>query len=164
MDSMVEHGLYSVKDKYFLDFKRPYWVDNKNEHRPYYYLLKDKDGIFWVIPMSSQTDNYRLKIERIEQKRGKGNCIYYHIGEVARIERVFLVGDMFPISVEYIKAPFTIGPHHYIVRNQKLNSDLYSKAMRFLKLIESGTIKSRNDIIGIKRVLLSNERNDPFRV
>ena len=58
MGGLIEHGLYSVKGKYFQDFKNPYWVDNKNEHRPYYYLLKDKDGISWVIPMSSQTSNY----------------------------------------------------------------------------------------------------------
>lgn len=158
MGNLIVHGLYSVKDQYFKDFKRPYWMDNKNEKRPYYFLLQDKDGIYWVIPMSSQTENYKTKIEREESKRGKGNCIYYHTGMIASIERVFLIGDMFPIDESYIKAPFTIGETHYVVGNKKLNSEIYSKAMRYLRLVEQGVMKSRNDILGIKTVLL-NRRN-----
>lgn len=133
-------------------------MDNKNERRPYYYLLEDRDGILWVIPISSQVDNYRRKIEREERKRGRGNCIYYHIGALASGERVFLIGDMFPIHESYIKAPFTIGEKHYIIRNKKLNSAVRSKAMRYLKLIEGGVMKSRNDIMGIKKILLMREK------
>ncbi len=164
MVNTVAHGLYSIKSKYFQDFKRPFWVDNKNEQRPYYYLLKDKDGISWVIPMSSQVNNYRAKITRVEQKRGEGNCVYYHIGKIANIERVFLIGDMFPVTDDYIKAPFIIGKSHYVVQDRKLNSAIYSKAVRYLKLIESGVMKSRNDIIGIKQVLLNKQNNSSFIV
>ena len=164
MDKMVLHGLYSICDTYFQDFKNPYWVDNKNEKRPYYYLLKDSDGIMWVIPMSSQAEHYRVKIIREEQKRGVGNCLYYHIGLIANIERVFLIGDMFPIDQSYIKAPFTIGPTHYIVKNKNLNNALHSKAMRYLKLVESGKISSRNDIMGIKKVLLHKQENFAYIV
>jgi hypothetical protein len=109
--------------------------------------------------MSSQVENYKRKIAREEQKRGVGNCIYYHIGMVASHERVFLIGDMFPIDSRYIKAPYMIGHQHYISRNKKLNSAIYSKAMRFLKLLEQGVMKSRNDVLGIKRVLLNQNKN-----
>lgn len=164
MDALVLHGLYSVQDKYFSDFKRPYWVDNKNENRPYYYLLKDRDGVDWLIPMSSQTENYRNKIAKVEATRGAGNCIYYHIGEIASKERVFLIGDMFPVEVSYIKAPFTISRTHYIVKNKKLNAEIYSKAMRYLRLVSCGKIHSRNDIIGIKNILLNRKQNDSYLV
>ena len=157
MDNLVIHGLYLVKSKYFLDFKRPHWVDNKQENRPYYYLLKDKDGIPWVIPMSSQVENYKEKIERVEKNRGVGNCLYYQIGVVTSKERVFLIGDMFPICEEYIKSPFKIGHSHYVSRDKKLNSELYSKAMRYLRLIEQGVMKSRNNILDIKKELLANK-------
>ena len=43
---------------------------------------------------------------------------------------------------------------HYVVKDKSLNRVIYSKAMRFLNLVESGVIKSRNDILGIKRELL----------
>lgn len=154
MDALVEHGLYKIRDQYFVDFKGN-WSDNKNENRPYYYLFQDKDGVFWVIPMSTQLENYKKKIAREEKKRGVGNCIYYHTGIVASKERVFLIGDMFPIDSQYIKAPFTIGSQHYVSRNKKLNAEIYSKAMRYLRLIEQGVMENRNNILGIKQILLS---------
>ena len=137
-------------------------MDNKNEKRPYYYLLRDNDGIDWLIPMSSQVENYRAKIKKEEAKRGEGNCLYYHIGKIASSESVFLVGDMFPIDETYVKDPFTIGPTHYIVKNGNLNKMLYSKAMRYLKLVSSGKMHSRNDIMGIKRILLSRKQNKEY--
>lgn len=164
MDKLVLHGLYSVKDKYFQEFKRPYWMDNKNENRPYYYLLKDQDGIDWLIPMSTQVENYRKKIQREEEKRGEGNCIYYHIGKIASEERVFLIGDMFPIDASYVKSPYTICQTHYIVKNSKLNAVIYSKSMRYLKLVTIGKMHSRNDIVGIKRVLLNRKQNSSYMV
>lgn len=164
MSNLILHGLYSVKDTYFQDFRRPYWVDNKNEKRPYYYLLQDQDGISWVIPLSTQAENYKQKIKKVEAKRGEGNCLYYHLGEIAGIERVFLIGDMFPIDASYVKGPFTIGGHHYVSRNKKLNAEIYSKAMRFLKLIESGVMTSRNDIMGIKKVLMNRRQNAEYIV
>ena len=99
MTDLILYGLYSIKDSYFSDFKRPYWMDNKNEGRPYYYLLQDSDGVHWVIPLSSQVENYERKIVREEAKRGAGNCIYYHIGKIASAKRVFLIGDMFPVKI-----------------------------------------------------------------
>lgn len=162
MDELVVHGIYLIQDQYFIDFKKPYWMDNKNENRPYYYLVRDADGIDWVIPLSSQTENYRAKINKIEEQRGKGNCIYYHIGKIASTERVFLIGDMFPVNASYIKSAFKIGYQHYIVQNEKLNKAIYSKSMRFLKLVSIGKIKSRNDIMGIKRILISQRENDAY--
>lgn len=126
------------------------------------YLLKDNDGILWVVPLSSQTENYAAKIRRIEATRGAGNCLYYHIAPVASIDRVFLIGDMFPVNEDYIKAPFTIDRRHYVSRNKNINSAVHSKAMRFLKLVEQGKVKSRNDIMGIKRALMNRAINSDY--
>lgn len=153
MEKLIVHGLYKVADQYFSDFQG-HWYDNKNENRPYYYLLEDTDGVSWVIPMSTQVENYKKKIEKIEEKRGPGNCLYYHIGVVAGVERVFLIGDMFPINSSYIKAPFIIGHHHYISRNKTLNFAIRTKAIKYLKLVEQGVINSRNDIMSIKQTLI----------
>lgn len=164
MESLVIHGLYKVKDQYFDDFKRDYWNDNKNENRPYYFLWRDTDGIAWLIPISSQAENYKAKIRREEAKRGKGNCIYYQIGLIAGTEHAFLIGDMFPVDEGYIKAPFTFSSIHYVSRDTKLNSQIYSKAMRYMKLIEQGKIISRNDIMGIKQILLNRKENQDYMI
>lgn len=81
----IEHGLYFIKDQYFYDFPSKHWMLNKGEKRPHYYALKDNSGIVWMIPMSSQVENYRQKIAR-ERKlsvlsyrpdRGKRKSVYY---------------------------------------------------------------------------------------
>lgn len=154
MDSLTEFGLYKLSDAYFERFKNPYMIQNKSENRPFYYLFKDPDGVDWLIPLSSQVNNYQLKIQRIEKKRGIGNCVYYHIGAIAGQPRVFLIGDMLPVTIEYIKAPFFISSVPYIVRDAKLNSAVYSKAMRFYKLLSSGKIKPYVDVLSIKSALI----------
>lgn len=148
-----EHGLYIIKDTYFERFKSSHWMQNKNEKRPHYYALRGNDGILWMIPLSTKVENYKAKILKEEQRRGVGNCIYYHIGKIASNERAFLIGDMFPVTEQYIKNPFTISGVPYIVKNAPLNSVLYSKAMRFLALVEQGKIKSRTNILGIRKKL-----------
>ena len=158
MVNPVVHGLYIIKDQYFEDFPRPHWVNNKNENRPYYYLLKDKDDILWVIPLSSRVDNYVERIRRLEEKHGKGKCVYYHIAPIASQDRVFLIGDMFPVSEEYISRPYTIDEECYVVKNTNTISAVRSKAMRYLKLVEK-TKKDRNNIMEIKRVLLNRRNN-----
>lgn len=156
--SVIESGLYTVKDKFFKDFPGYPYMDNKLECRPYYYLLKDTDEILWVVPMSTKVETYKRKIERIEAKRGKGNCIFYHVGVIAGIERAFSIGDMFPVTAEYINAPFTIDRIHYIVKNENLRRAIHSRAMKFLRLVEKGIIHSELNIMETKRELINRRK------
>jgi len=39
--------------------------------------------MYWLIPLSTQIDKHKKKITNIEAKRGKGNCLIYHIGVIA---------------------------------------------------------------------------------
>ncbi|NLW78558.1 MAG: hypothetical protein GXY32_03990 [Ruminococcaceae bacterium] len=151
---VVENGLYTVKDSYFEDFPNKYFMDNKKGNRPYFFTLLDSDGIYWMIPMSKQVDTYRPKIAKEEAKRGKGNCIFYHIGVIAGAERAFSIGDSIPITADYIDSPYTIKEIHYVSRDQKMCRELRSKAMRFLKLVENGKIHTNVNIMAIKKKLL----------
>jgi len=162
MDRYKEHGLYIIKDKYFADFPDSTWVDNKNESRPYYYAMRDRDGILWMIPMSSQVENCRRKIENIESVRGEGNCVYFHIGVIAGKERAFKIGDMFPVTDEYVLRAYTIGGVPYIVKAKRLNQEIYSKAMRFIKLLQKGQLRDTHGIMGIRTVLLNRMENSQY--
>ena len=57
-------GLYIISDQYFLDFPNERYMDNKKESRPHYYAIRDNDGIFWMIPLSSKVEKCRVKIEK----------------------------------------------------------------------------------------------------
>jgi hypothetical protein len=158
---MEMNGLYKIKPKYFLDFPSPNWMEDK-KGRPYYYCICDSDGIFWMIPLSSQVDNYKKKIAKEESKRGAGNCAYYHIGLIAGIERAFIISDMFPIADNYIDSAYTIGGRHYVAKDKNLVKGVRSRAMRYLNLVKSGAIKNQFDIMGIKRKLLNRKTNKDY--
>jgi len=152
---MNVNGLYKINAKYFVDFPSEHWMENKSG-RPHYFCIADTDGIIWMIPLSTQTANYKEKIKREELKRGAGNCIYYHVGIISGKERVFLISDMFPVTGDYIIGAYVISGTPYIVKDKKIISSVHSKAMRYLKLIESGVMRNRNAIMEIKQKLTKN--------
>jgi hypothetical protein len=161
MDKPREHGLYIIKDQFFSDFPSEYWSWNKAENRPHFYALY-LSGLYWMIPLSSQVEKYKGKIEKIETKRGVGNCIYYHIGLIANVERVFNISDMFPVTEDYILHSYYIGSTPYIVRTNSLIDVIYSKAMTYLNLVRKGQLTNRNDILSIERSLLNRLNNADY--
>lgn len=154
---MTQNGLYIIKDEFFKRFPNSHWVDNKNEKRPFFFAIKDQNGLLWMIPLSSQVDNIKAKIAREEAKRGKGNCIYYHIGQVAGRERGFNIGNMFPITENYILRSWTIGGKPYIVQETNVVEAITRKSLKFLNLVDSGTIRPQVDIMAIMRILTEDK-------
>ncbi len=154
---IIENGLYNIKQQYFTDFHSEFMVDNKSENRPFYFTFKDNQGLFWLIPLSTQTKSYKKKIKKDEIKHG--NCLFYHIGKIAGVERVFLIGNMFPVTPNYIKKPYTISNTHYIVADSNLIKDITKKAKKYLALVENGKLKPNLDIMHIKS-LLSHQHNN----
>lgn len=152
-----QYGLYNIVDSYFDDYRSLYLPDNKQEKRPYYCAFYDRDGVLWFIPLSSQIENYKTKIERDEQKRGKGGCLFYHIGLIAGKQSAFLIGNMFPVSARYVKKPFTISGVPYIVKNQKLIREIHARASKYIRLVADGKLKPNVDILSIKSRLLNEQ-------
>lgn len=148
---IVEFGLYTIKDDYFSNFKSQFWTDNKCENRPNYCTFKDPQNIIWFIPLSSQVEAYQKKIEKDEKTHG--SCLFYHIGKINGVNRVFLIGNMFPVSEKYIKKPYTINGIHYVVGNKELIKQVHKKATKYLALITQRKLKSNTDILEIKNIL-----------
>jgi len=151
---LYKNGLYNIYDKYFTDFKSKFFMDNKSENRPYYYLFKDEDNILWVIPLSTQIENYKDKINRDENLHKQ--CIFYHIGKIGGNDRVFLIGNMFPVTAEYIKKPFTISGTPYIVKDKNLISEINKRAKRYLSLVKQGKLQPNVNIMEIKNEFKNN--------
>ena len=97
--AMKKTGFYIIKDQFFIDAADPYLKGNKSENRPHYYCFEDsRDGIYWLIPLSSRVEKYRKIIEnRITSWKP---CDTLHISKLDNgRENVFLLQDMFPITV-----------------------------------------------------------------
>lgn len=149
-----ENGVYFVSDSFFNTFPSPYWMQNKNENRPHYYAFMDRSGLIWMIPMSSQVEKYKAKIQNEEKKHGTGNCVFYCVGKFAGKEQAFIISGMFPVTKEYIIRPYEIGGIPYRVKNSSLNKALISKAKRYLALLKSKKFTDNNHILQIEKILL----------
>lgn len=152
---IINHGLYIVDDKYFTQFPNSALMQNKGNARPNYFAFQDKDGIYWMLPLSTQVAHYRAKLALEEQKYGIGNCIYFAFAQIAGTERVVLTGNMFPVTPEYILRPYEINGVAYVIRNQNAIKEITQKAKRYLKLLEAGKVADRANILGIKKALLA---------
>lgn len=152
--SLVSYGLYKVKDQYFLDYPSPddRYVHNKSENRPYYLAIQEKNGIIWLLPMSTQVQKYKNKVASDEKRYGE--CITCHIIPYMGGERAVLIGNMIPVTDEYIKGEFTISNQHYVVKNQKVIKEIKSRVSKYLALVRQGRMRPCVDILGTERQLL----------
>ena len=135
---MKKTGFYVIKDQFFIDAADPYLKGNKDENRPHYYCFKDsKDGIYWVIPLSSKVEKYRRIIEsRIAA--GKA-CDTLHIAKLDNgRENVFLLQDMFPITDEYVEREYTIAGNHLMLTSEHVVDEIERKARRVVGLLRRG--------------------------
>lgn len=134
-------------------------MQNKGENRPHYYAIEDKDGIFWMIPLSTKVVKYAEKIKNAERTHGKGSCFLYCIAPIYGKQRAILIGDMFPVTKEYILRPYTIDGTPYVIRNKNIRQMIHTKAMRYLSMVSRGILKSPLDIMSTKEKLLKAEQN-----
>ena len=156
---MIENGLYKILDKYYSDFPHEKHIHNKNG-RPFYYAVKGNGGIYWLIPLSSQVDSYERKIQAVEDKRGKGNCIAYHIGVIANKKRVFRICDMIPITDEYVAGEFVFDGTHYVVKDKKLIREISVKSRNYIRQLELNRMHSQVDALSIREKLLARHRQN----
>ena len=152
---MIESGLYKIKDEYYIDFPHEKHVRIK-DGRPFYYAVKGNFDIYWLIPLSTQINTYKPKIQAVEDKRGKGNCIAYHTGTIAGKARVFRICDMIPITEKYIAGEFVINGTHYIVGDEKLIKEISMRSRNFIKMLELGRMYSQIEALKIRDKLLAD--------
>ncbi len=154
MRKIETSGLYIIKDEYFSKFPNPKYMDNKEESRPHYYAVRDNDGLFWMIPISSKVDKFKAKIAEVEEKSGTGNCFLFAIAPVSGRERAFVISEMFPVTEDYILRPYTVKGTPLVIQNEKIQKMIKTKALRFLKMVNKGYVKSPLNIMSIKKKLL----------
>jgi hypothetical protein len=94
---------YHIKDSYFELAQDKKLMQNKESgnYRPTLYCVKDeKTGLYWMIPISSQYDKFKAIREKI-LKSGK-SCKSIILGDFDGQKAVFLIQNMFPVTVDYI--------------------------------------------------------------
>ena len=152
---MTELGFYIISDDFFNDFPDRYLKGNKTQNRPHYYAIKDKNGLYWMIPMSSRIDKYQRIIDK-RNSQGRP-CDTLHIAKLDNNkESVFLIQDIFPVSENYIERKYTINGNHLKITSEHLAKDILKKAKKTLGLIRRGVkfTPTQANVLGIEQALL----------
>ena len=131
-------------------------MEYRGDGRPFYYVVKGKLGIYWLIPLSSKVNTYKTRIQSIEEKRGKGNCLTYYIGVIAGKERVFRICDMIPVTEKYIAGEFVFNGIPYVVGDAKLIREISRRSRNFIKQLELGRMYSQIDALKIRDKLIED--------
>lgn len=73
-------------------------------------------------------------------------------------ESVFLIGDIFPISEEYIERKYTIAGNHLILTSEAQAKIVNKKAKKTIALIRKGVkfTPTQPDVLNIEQELLTS--------
>lgn len=156
---MEKNGVFFIKDRYFEDFPDEKLKKNKDENRPCYYAIEDNQGLLWFIPMSTKVEKFKrlIKIKEEQKKR----CDVFHIEKFCGKESVFIIGDLFPVTKEYIERAYTISEKAVVIKDKSTINRIEKKFNKVLTLIRRG-IKLHDeqpDILLIESKLLENVKN-----
>lgn len=144
--------LYHIKDEYFdLINEKEVMINHKKGHsRPSYYVIKDKD-ILWFIPLSSQIEKYKKIIDNKIKKHG--NCKTIMIQKIANKEQAILIQNAFPTIEKYIKSKHTVDGR-FIEVPYKVRKLILENFNYILSLKKSGLNLFFTDIDKIKEKML----------
>ena len=157
---MESKHFYFIKDCYFEDIYDPALMKNKEDGhgRPCYFAIEDHDGLFWMIPISSKVEKYRVIYHKKMEKNGRCDTMYF--ANVLGQERAFLIQNMFPILERYVSDEYLQMPNKNPVMIAETSSkELMEKFKTVLALVKHG---NRNlvfpDVIRICELLLNNKK------
>ena len=154
---------YYIKDQYFIDFPDPHLMKNKEtidgqpHDRPCFYAFLDTaTKLYWMIPFSSQVDKFQKIYNTKIDKYGKCDTILF--GEVLGYEKAFLIQNMCPASILYIKNEYVDGIYKKPVRvDGRFERELQKKARKVLALQRKGIRLIFPNVLEIERLLLLNK-------
>ena len=154
---------YYIKDQYFIDFPDPHLMKNKEtidcqpHDRPCFYAFLDTaTKLYWMIPFSSQVDKFQKIYNTKIDKYGKCDTILF--GDVLGYEKAFLIQNMCPVSILYIKNEYVDGIYKKPVRvDGWFERELQKKARKVLALQRKGIRLIFPNVLEIERLLLLNK-------
>ena len=133
-------------------------MSNKEDgnYRPHFYAVQDKKNLdlYWMIPISSQVEKYKVIIEKKKQRYGKCNTIV--IGRFAGKENAF------PIIEKYLDHVHTIQGQPIMV-HKELNKILVKNLQDVLAMHNSGVKLFFTNVQEIWRIMeqkLQDSKND----
>ena len=159
MCTIIAGFSYHLKDEFFSKVKKDAsdnsLMENKENgnYRPHFYCLEDEKvkGLYWVVPISSKVEKYRLIQEKKINKFGKCNTIV--IGLFAGKENAFLIQNMFPVTAKYFDHIHRVS-NLPITIHSEVKESIETNVKEVLSLTRAGENVLFADIEHIERLML----------
>lgn len=154
---MILRHFYFISDLFYKDFPDANLMKNKEDGngRPCFFAIQDDDGLFWMIPVTSKVEKFKM-IYKKKTMNGK-RCDTICFAKVLGKERAFLIQNMFPVIEKYIEGEYK----QYSTGNPVMISDFDStnilvKFKTVLSLVKQGmTYLVFPDVLSIANALNS---------
>ena len=103
--------------------------------RPFFFPFKDEKipDIYWLVPISSQVDKFKIVAKKKEIKYGHCNTIRF--GQVLGREAAFLIQNMCPVTAPYL-LPYMDSNLLPVYIRDDLAEDVIQNAKSVLRLLE----------------------------
>lgn len=132
-------------------------------YRPHYYAIQDKANLdlYWMIPISSQTEKYKRILEKKIERYGKCNTIV--IGKFGGRESAFLIQNAFPIIERYLHHVHTIQGQPIVV-HKELNKVLTKNLRDVLAMYDAGVKLLFANVQEIRCIMEQELQNNPKKL
>lgn len=131
-------------------------VNGEVHNRPCYYSFQDDDEkeIYWMIPVSSQTDKYLDEYNKSMERYNLCDSISF--GYLKGEYNAFLLQNMCPVTQKYILNQYYYADSQRPVHiPNDLKRELNTKARKILRLAKKGTKLTFTNILRMRKELLS---------
>ncbi|MBZ3935856.1 type III toxin-antitoxin system CptIN family toxin [Methanimicrococcus blatticola] len=151
---------YFISNRFYDDFSDSGLMRNKKGKpgelggRPCFFAFQDSvnSDIFWLIPISSKLEKYKMIQKRITEKHKSCNTLYFC--NVLGKERVFLIQNMFPITRNYIEETYLNQRNEEVKISSANEKQIIRKAKTAFRLHHRGKNIFFVDIEFIKKELI----------
>ncbi len=101
---IIDEGyFYHISDTFFHEVNDRTLMSNyeSGHYRPHFFAIRDMKNpdIFWVVPVSSKYEKFKLEYEKQEKRYGR--CTKIVLGKCDGRNAAFLVQNAFPITGDY---------------------------------------------------------------
>lgn len=130
------NGFYLIKNAFFEKMNDSNLKYNKDENRPFFYCIKDKDNLIWMIPLSSRIEKYSAIIQkRLAQKKSTEGIYITKLPNDK--QSAFLIQDIFPILEEYIERSYTFANAPMFLINEKDIKTIENRAKKIISIVKN---------------------------
>lgn len=158
-----ENHLYFIKDEHFAKYSK-YGLfysprTNEKKDRPHFLCFKNKNNVYWVIPLSSKVSKYKKEYNKEVAKYRRS--LKFHFAKVSGIENAFLIQNAFPVPSYYIKKEYMKDKRSVLLENQSDIKAINQKLKSFLHQISKGVIfyNSQPDVLSLEKEIIQDMKD-----